>query len=386
MNKSARKALTSRLLITMPWGIGDAIHVGLSAVDQIILNDPGGHVTIDVLCNHAQAPIFEHDPRIHELIVVDGVHFPTAAEGTWKRGIFLSPEALQLATYLRRQHYTAVLPIFFGPSFFYQLRTPIMFLNVREAWKVIAMLRSFQDMPLQRIVRYIINKNFGDRAPEPKVDEPIPLYLHPEHIHKARQYVVERKRQAGLSLDHSPWLLVAPDTSSDVTRPPTPLLAEGIAGALKDNPNLCVEILPGYTDTQAACKLWHALAPQFPDRIFRMPAEPQMPLLELAAFIDQSDIFLTGDTCTMHLAAASKTLSATNCTAMLPRNSAKIIALFGGTNPGLHGYSKRSTIIGKGRKEQTAFAPGIAKEGYCANGKDLFDHVSSHQITSAILS
>jgi hypothetical protein len=248
------------------------------------------------------------------------------------------------------------------------------------------MLRSFQDMPLQRIVRYIINKNFGDRAPEPKVDEPIPLYLHPEHIHKARQYVVERKRQAGLSLDHSPWLLVAPDTSSDVTRPPTPLLAEGIAGALKDNPNLCVEILPGYTDTQAACKLWHALAPQFPDRIFRMPAEPQMPLLELAAFIDQSDIFLTGDTCTMHLAAASKTLSATNCTAMLPRNSAKIIALFGGTNPGLHGYSKRSTIIGKGRKEQTAFAPGIAKEGYCANGKDLFDHVSSHQITSAILS
>ena len=39
MNKSARKALSSRLLITMPWGIGDAIHVGLSAVDQIIPPD-----------------------------------------------------------------------------------------------------------------------------------------------------------------------------------------------------------------------------------------------------------------------------------------------------------------------------------------------------------
>lgn len=110
-----------------------------------------------------------------------------------------------------------------------------------------------------------------------------------------------------------------------------------------------------------------------------------MALLELAAFIDQSDIFLTGDTSTMHLAAARKMLPYTARSELLPRNTVKIIALFGGTHPGFHGYSRRTTIIGKGREEQTTFVPGIAKELYHLDGKDFFDHISSRQITEAIL-
>lgn len=385
MKKFLREARDPRLLITMPWGIGDTISVGLSAVDQIMRNDPHRHTAIDILCNHLQSSVFAHDPRIHDVISVDDSLFPTAARGTWKRGLRLAPAAMDLARRLRQQGYTAVLPFFFAPSFFFVLHIPIIFLNVQESWDIFSTLRAFQDVSMQTIIRRIINKFFGT-ATAPRIDEPIPLYLSPTDLQKARHYAVREKAQAGLSSEHHPWMLVAPDTSSAITRPPTELLAQGLASALQANPYLAVGVLPGYTDTEAAFRLWSSLAPAFPDRISLIPAEPRMAPRELAAFIDQSDIFLTGDTSTMHLAVARKTLPPTASTDVLPRNTAKIITLFGGTHPGLHGYSRHSIIIGRGRKEQTALAPGIAKEMYHQEGKDFFDHISPDQITDAILS
>jgi ADP-heptose:LPS heptosyltransferase len=61
----------ARFLILMPTGIGSAVAVGLSAVDQIIRNDPAAYGKIDVVCNDLQADIFRYDPRIHEIIYVD---------------------------------------------------------------------------------------------------------------------------------------------------------------------------------------------------------------------------------------------------------------------------------------------------------------------------
>jgi len=384
MNSSARRAGAPRLLITMPWGIGDTIAIGLSAVDQVRRNDSQGGAIIDILCNPMQAPIFAHDPRIHKLIVADKNLFPTAAPGTWKRGLFLPSKAAALARQLHRCGYTAVLPFLFSPGFFYLLHAPVLFLNMQETWDVMTALRTFGDVPIQSVVRRAINKGFADKT-KPRVDEPIPLYLSPEHLQRARQDAARVMRQAGGQPDSSPWMLVAPDTSSHVTRPPTGLLADALAGALRIRSDLFAMILPGYTDMQAARNLWRALAPSFPDRVTLLPAEPRMALLELAAFIDQSDIFLTGDTSTMHLAATRKMLPYAAHSDLLPRNTVKIIALFGGTHPGFHGYSRRTTIIGRGRMEQTAFAPGIAKEIYHPDGRDFFDHISSGQITEAIL-
>lgn len=118
MKQSHIRAYAPRLLITMPWGIGDTIVVGLTAVDQITQNDPAGTVEIDVLCNHSQVELLEHDPRIHRLIQIDASLFPTAKAGSWKRGIFLSPAARKLAPYLRDQHYSAILPFMFALAFF----------------------------------------------------------------------------------------------------------------------------------------------------------------------------------------------------------------------------------------------------------------------------
>ena len=386
MQKSQNKVDAARLLIAMPWGIGDAIEVGLSAVDQIRRIDPAGNVEIDLLCNQSQTEILEEDPRIHRLIEVDKRLFPTNEAGTWKRGVFLSPETMKLVEFLHQQDYSAVLPFMFAPVFFYRLHVPVIFLNLKEAWQVRSRLRAFQDTSIQTLIRKIINKYFGVSMPDSQVAAPIPLYICPEHILQARREIASIKEQALLPQEQSRLLLVTPDTSSEITRPPTSLLAEGIAGALKRDPSLLVDILPSYTDTYASINVLKALSPAFPGRIFLMPAEPKHPLLELAALIDQSDIFITGDTGAMHLAAAEKKLRQAACEELTPRNSVKIITLYGGTNPAIHGYPRRAIILGRGRKEQARLIPGVAKDMYRPNGKNLFDHIDPQQLTNAILS
>ncbi len=385
MQKVGSRVNAERLLITMPWGIGDAIVVGLSAVDQITRNDPHGKVAIDLLCNQSQTELLVEDPRIHRIIEIDKRLFPTNEAWTWKRGIFLSAEAEKLAEFLRNQDYTAVLPYMFAPTFFYRLHRPVMFLNIREGWQVILRLRAFQDTSTQTLIRWIINKHFGGNIQAVGADPPIPLYICPEHVQKARQEIIHIKQQAILPQEQSTLLMIAPDTSSEITRPPTSLLAEGVAGALTSNQSLFVVILPGYTDQNASSNLLHALAPTFPGRIFLMPAEPKHSLLELAAFIDQSDIFVSGDTGVMHLAATTKKIEQAVHEELSPRNAVKIITLFGGTNPALHGHCTRTIILGRGRKEQARFTPGMAKDLYHPGGKNLFDHIPPQKLTDAIL-
>ena len=55
---------TPHFLITLDCGIGDAVAVGLNAVDQIIRNDPTANGAIDVLCNQLQTEVFTYDPTI----------------------------------------------------------------------------------------------------------------------------------------------------------------------------------------------------------------------------------------------------------------------------------------------------------------------------------
>ncbi|MGH2496671.1 MAG: glycosyltransferase family 9 protein [Ktedonobacteraceae bacterium] len=374
------------LLLAIPWGIGDAISVGLSAVDQITRNDPDGHVKIEILCNHLQSELLEHDPRIYRLIQVETGLFPSSEAGSWKRGIVLPPATEKLAEFLRAQHYSAVMPFLFSPTFFYRLHTPLIFLSPKEVWHLFCVLKRGEEVSLQTFIRQIINRYFGEKLPEPAGDETIPLYICREHVQNAMREMEWIKGQAAVFGEQAKVLLVAPDTSSVVTRPPTSLLAEGVAGALKRHDDLLVAVIPGYSDCNAVPNLMRALAPSFPGRIVPMPAEPKRPLPELAAFIDQSDIVITGDTGILHLAVATKKIRNATGEAYKPRNAVKIIVLYGGTHPGLYGYNKRTLTLGKWRKEQRALVPGLIKEIYDPKGKNLFDHIPPQQLTDAILS
>ncbi|WP_165423161.1 glycosyltransferase family 9 protein [Ktedonosporobacter rubrisoli] len=371
--------------MTLDVGIGDAIVVGLSAIDQIVANDPLASGTIDILCNALQAQIFACDPRINRIIETNKVFFPGANITQWLRGIALDPAAARIIDFLKQRSYEAVLPSIVAPGLYSRLHSHIMYpsiINIAEDF--LAFCRQ-QDFHLSTIARDMVDHYFGKAmAPLNQVKD-IPLYISSQHVKLAISTLEALKAEAKVTQQNTKLLIVAPDTASTVTRPPTDLLIAGIYRILAVHPHLMVYILPSYTATGCSLQLLKALSKDYPQRIFLMPAEPKAHLLEMAALIDQSDVFLSGDTGVMHLAAAYKKLNEGDDISFAPRNSAKIVALFGGTNPGYYGYSRRTTILGRGRREQTALRPGFFKEAYKLKGRNLFDHITSKQILDAVL-
>jgi ADP-heptose:LPS heptosyltransferase len=373
-----------RFLLVPDVGIGDAVAIGLSAVDQIIRNEPDACGTIDILCNRVQAQIFAHDPRINRVIVTDCVFFPGQHISQWLRGVVLDATAAQLIAFLQKRRYQAILPGVVAPGLYFRLHAHLMYPNIPKLAKDIFFPRLHADLSMRQVARQMVDRYFGKRTPMDALDHEVLLYVGCKQIQKARGSMTRlKKRAAG---EYCKVLLVAPDSASVVTRPPTCLLAEALSEVLEQCSDLVVCILPGYTDRECAGKLWHALTcnDERAGRVFLLPPEPRLPLLELAALIDQADIFLTGDTGVMHLAAATKRVAG-NYSEFAPRNTIKIIALFGGTNPSFYSYRNRTTIIGEGRDEQKAFRPGFSKEGYEPKGRDLFDHISPKQVAEAII-
>jgi ADP-heptose:LPS heptosyltransferase len=373
-----------RFLMIIPGGIGDAVIIGLSMIDQIIKNDPEVSGKIDIVCTHVQADLFKHDPRIQKIIPVSSELFATPDVSTWRKGIFLTPEAKELLQLLRSRHYETVFPGSSTPIFYWQLGSHIMGMNPLKMLRDFWALRRGIEIPLSKMTRQIVNAYFGDILPGPAVGEEIQLYLNVQCIQKAMEEVERLKESSNISERAFQLLVVAPDTHSAVTRPPTHLLAAGIAATLTRKPHLVVYILPSYTDSNAAKNLYQALLPRFEHRVFTIPHEPRPSLQEIAALIDQADVFVTGDTGVMHLAVTAKKLREDS--KFSPKNAVKIIALFGGTNPCLFGYSKQTLILGKGRKEQFTLIPGIFKEAYYRKKHDFFDHITPQQLMEAIMS
>ena len=385
---SIRSASTDNhlFLVTMYKGIGDAVLVGLSFVDQIIKEDSQAFGKIDILCNSVQAAIFEHDPRVNRIILTNNSLFSPSEMTMWLNGITLDAETTALIHFLRARHYTAVFAFMFAPGFYLRLRSKIVYPNLLQLRKDFLSLSRQVDVPMSKITRRMVSNYFGNKRALSELSDAIPLYMSSEQVKNAKAVVRNIKKRSKVSPEASKLLVVASDSTSVITRPPVDLLATSIAAALRNCRDLIVCILQGYTDASAAQNLFEILTREFEGRIFLMPADPKAKLLDVAAFMDQSDIFITGDTGLMHLAATTKKLSDGDDATYYPNNSVKIIALFGGTNPSFYGYSKRTIIVGKGRKEQMAFIPGIAKESYNPKGKNLFDHISPHQLTEAIIS
>jgi len=382
---NTNKRICHSFLILLPAGIGDAVMIGLSSIDQIIKNNPETFGKIDIVCNDVQAEIFKHDPRIRHIIRVASSIFPTPDIRTWMKAVFLQPAAHELLQIIRRQHYEAVFPGNTTPFFYMRICVPIIHINGLKLLKDFLALRHHAEVPYSKIVRQIINAHFGNILPEPTLGEEIPLYIGSQDIQKAIIEVQSIKERSSLPAKSCQLMVVAPDTASVVTRPPTELLATGIADALVRNPHIIVHILPGYTDQHAAANLYHALWSRFGSRISMQPSQPRPTLLEITALIDQAHVFITGDTGVMHLAVTRKKLREDEDTQILPQNATKIITLFGGTNPGLFGYSNQSIILGKGRKEQVRLVPGILKEAYYRKNQRLFEHISPQLLADTII-
>ncbi len=374
-----------RFLLIPPIGIGDAVAVASCTADQIIKNDPSAYGKIDILCNNVQAELFQHDPRINRIIRPHPSLFPTIDRKTWMKALFPDARALSLLRFLRDRNYETTLPGIMAPGFYAHLHTPLMPYDVFRLAREFLAHRSSPLIHISRLVRNIVNRHFGMvSASSTLAYEDIPLYVTATHLQKARLEMESLKMLSSVPADRCKVILVAPDTSSVITRVPTFLLARSIATALREDSNYIVGILPSYTHASSSVDLYEALSARFHGRVTLMRSHPRPTLLETTALIDQADVFITGDTGVMHLTAALKTLRE-NDGCYTPGNRVKMIALFGGTNPSFYGYSTRSTILGRGRKEQESFRPGIIKEYYNTRGKDFFDHITPRELTRSIL-
>jgi hypothetical protein len=214
--------------------------------------------------------------------------------------------------------------------------------------------------------------------------EPISLFLASHRIAEAEKRAARMKEQA--ERPDGLLFLVNPDTSSPVTRPPTTLLVSGIARALHHNPHIVVGILPAYTCPEAQEQLYQSLEARFGKQIQRVePTSQPEHLLDTTAFIDQADLFLTGDTGLMHLAATKKRTPGGDVSGTHARNNTSIITLWGGTRPGYWGYPKLTTILGEGNPLQRQMYPGIRKYLWLQKKANYFGHLDPSHITKAII-
>ena len=381
-----RRPERGRFLITMGAGIGDAVIVGLSALDQIVANDPDASGHIDVLCNPLQAELFEEDPRLNRIIQTETLFFAGSRMSEWPRAIWLDAEGTRVARLLRERHYEAVFPAMVAPGLYHALHARLMYPDLFDLERDLLIQHTPADVPVYKLVRHIVNRYFHREVPPDALPEAIPLYLGTRHIRQAIMVLERLKKSASPYRENAQVLLVAADSNSPLTRPPTRLLVAALAAVLRRYDDLLVCVLPGYTDTAAAANLQSALLPEFAGRVFTLPAEPRPSLLETAALLDQADLLVTGDTGLMHVAATARRVRQVDAGPVAPRNALKIIALFGGSNPDVWGYPERSTIVGRGRKEQHTFSPGFVKELSHPRNKDFFDHISPRQLAKAIAS
>jgi hypothetical protein len=306
---------------------------------------------------------------------------PLLAE--WPRAILLDAEGAQVARMLRERHYEAIFPGIVAPGLYRALHAPLMYPALLRLGRDLLLRRTPSDVPVYKLVRHIVDRHFGKHTPPDALAEEIPFYPGARHIQQAIAMMERIKQASSLREGRARVLLVAADSNSPVTRPPTHLLAAALAIVLRTYDNLLVVILPGYSDITAAERLRSALLPDFAGRVVTLPGEPKSSLLETAALIDQAYLLVTGDTGVMHLAATTKRVRGVGGP-VAPRNAVKIIALFGGSNPDVWGYPQHTTILGRGRKEQRTFRPGFVKELYHARGTDFFDHIAPQQLSEAI--
>jgi hypothetical protein len=241
-----------------------------------------------------------------------------------------------------------------------------------------------KEKPKYVITKGIIDHYFGVQSScNEDQDEPVALYVASWRIAQAERRAAQLKEQA--ERPDGLLLLVNPDTSSPVTRPPTELLVSGIANALHHHPRMVIGILPGYTCAQAGEQLYQRLTSQFGRQIQHVEPNVQPEhLLDTVALIDQADILLTGDTGLMHLAATKKLTSEGEGPGPHARNALSMISLWGGTRPEYWGYPF-TTMIGKGNPLQRQMYPGIRKYQWLQKKADYFGHIDPDDLANAIV-
>ncbi len=170
------------------------------------------------------------------------------------------------------------------------------------------------------------------KAPERTADfKGVSVTIEPEAAKEACDFVQKAGVGAG-----EPKILFNPETSSSFTMVPLDMQIEMLR-KLVDLP-CAIFIGAGYIDPGIQSELLNAVPTEKRGKIKAVPKE--MSLASYAAFVDLCDVYITGDTGPLHIAAARKVSRSAGVTF---RNKTAIFSIFGMTPPRIYGYDSESS-------------------------------------------
>jgi ADP-heptose:LPS heptosyltransferase len=127
-----------------------------------------------------------------------------------------------------------------------------------------------------------------------------------------------------------------PDTSCAYTRIPLGIQKELLKGILA-NPETHILLNCGFTFQGIEKELLREIPSSYSKRITIIPKDT--PIDVYAALTDHSDVFITGDTAPLHIAAAKKIILDSDLSF---RNSTAVVGIFGATSSKIYGYDSFS--------------------------------------------
>lgn len=159
-------------------------------------------------------------------------------------------------------------------------------------------------------------------------------YLYASHqLYQKTQHIMK-----DLNIDkRARIVLFNPDTSSPFTQIPFPFQVDLLRGILSD-PNVDLVLLnAGHNFQGIEKRLKDQMPSTLQKKIILIPRK--VPIDVYAALIDESDLFISGDTGPLHLAAAKKVIL--NSEARF-KNRTGIVGIFGATSSRIYGYDSFS--------------------------------------------
>jgi len=158
------------------------------------------------------------------------------------------------------------------------------------------------------------------------------------HLYATQQlYTKTKKIMEKLRIDsHAKKILFNPDTASKYTFIPFKFQLALLKGILSQK-NLTLLLSPGYIFKGIEKKLLKKIPSHMRKKIVVIPRE--IPIEAYPTLIDDSDMFITGDTGPLHIAAARKVIVNSNNHF---RNSTAIVEIFGATSAKIYGYDSFS--------------------------------------------
>ena len=179
------------------------------------------------------------------------------------------------------------------------------------------------------------------------------VHLSDEAISAANDFLLD----AGISQD-DPIVMVNPDASARFTRMPFDFQRRLLRKLAEKG--YSVLLGSGHVEKFIEHELLYSLSPEHRSKIKIIPASTSLDVY--AALIDHSDVFISGDTGPLHVAAARKFARSSGRSL---RNTTAVLSVFGGTPSRIYGYDSKAPGFFPANQEAPSRA--FVAEAQCRN-------------------